>query len=144
MIGYAFDGYYQTSRYMYEWKRSGAVHREPVGRQRVRSLITQPAEDDTVGAGRIEIRGLAWSGTAPIARVEVIINQGEWQAARMLGQPNRYCWQEWELITQVRQGKISIRARATDQAGLCQPEHGEWNRLGYGNNAIQTVVVRAV
>jgi DMSO/TMAO reductase YedYZ molybdopterin-dependent catalytic subunit len=145
LIGHAFDGFYQTSRYIYEWRRNGAVHSEPVGRQRVRSLITQPLEGDTVAAGQMEIRGLAWSGSSAIERVDVSINQGEWHAARMVGQPQNYCWQQWELSTHLsRSGKMSIRSRATDQAGMRQPEQGEWNRLGYGNNAVQTVVVRVV
>jgi DMSO/TMAO reductase YedYZ molybdopterin-dependent catalytic subunit len=145
VIANAFDGYYQTTRYVYEWKRDGTVVTEPVGRQRVRSLITHPADGDAVDAARIEVHGLAWSGTSPIARVEVSVNGGDWLPARMLGRPTRYCWQQWELTTQTAQrDDISIRARATDQAGRAQPERGQWNRLGYGNNAIQTVFVRAV
>jgi hypothetical protein len=37
---------------------------------------------------------------------------------------------------------LTLRARATDLAGCTQPEMAEWNRLGYGNNAIQRVEVR--
>ena len=37
-----------------------------------------------------------------------------------------------------------MRARATDLAGRTQPERAEWNRLGYGNNAIQQVSIRVV
>jgi len=37
-----------------------------------------------------------------------------------------------------------MRARATDQAGQTQPERAEWNILGYGNNSIQRVPIRAV
>jgi hypothetical protein len=33
-------------------------------------------------------------------------------------------------------GPVTLRARATDLAGRTQPEYAEWNRLGYGNNAI--------
>ena len=62
----------------------------------------------------------------------------------MLGQRSRYCWQGWELITQVeRPGRITTRARATDQAGSTPPDQPEWNRLGYGNNAVQPVTLRA-
>ena len=35
-----------------------------------------------------------------------------------------------------------MRARATDLAGRTQPERAEWNRLGYGNNAIHEIKVR--
>jgi hypothetical protein len=38
--------------------------------------------------------------------------------------------------------RYRLRARATDLAGRTQPEHAEWNRLGYGNNAIHEVPVR--
>jgi hypothetical protein len=39
-------------------------------------------------------------------------------------------------------GAVEIRARAADMAGRTQPEMPEWNRLGYGNNAIQKVRVQ--
>ena len=51
--------------------------------------------------------------------------------------------QWWELITHVETSEaVVIRARATDLAGRTQPERAEWNRLGYGNNAIQEVAIR--
>jgi len=34
-------------------------------------------------------------------------------------------------------GRHSIRARATDAAGNTQPDVPQWNRLGYGNNAVE-------
>jgi hypothetical protein len=39
-------------------------------------------------------------------------------------------------------GEFTLRARATDLAGRTQPAAPEWNRLGYGNNAIQGVTIR--
>jgi hypothetical protein len=41
-----------------------------------------------------------------------------------------------------RSDEVIVRARATDLAGRTQPERAEWNRLGYGNNAIQEVPIR--
>ena len=38
-------------------------------------------------------------------------------------------------------GRHVIRARATDATGATQPDSPEWNRLGYGNNAAQVLVV---
>jgi hypothetical protein len=37
-----------------------------------------------------------------------------------------------------------LRARASDLAGRTQPEQAEWNRLGYGNNAIEKIAVSVV
>jgi hypothetical protein len=34
-----------------------------------------------------------------------------------------------------------VRTRATDAAGQVQPEVPPWNRLGYGNNAIEVIYV---
>ena len=35
--------------------------------------------------------------------------------------------------------ETTLRARATDLAGRTQPERPDWNRLGYGGNAVQVV-----
>lgn len=139
----AFSGYFQAERYFYEWERAGRVVREPVNRLRVRSLITEPSPEQELTAGNVVIRGLAWSGVAPIARVEVSIGSGSWQEAHLVGTPSRESWQEWEFRAQMdRPGEATVRARATDRAGRTQPQQPEWNRLGYGSNAIQEVRLR--
>jgi DMSO/TMAO reductase YedYZ molybdopterin-dependent catalytic subunit len=143
VIDEAFSGQYQTDSYFYEWEGNGHVVREPVTLQRVRSLITEPRPDEDVEKGELAIRGVAWSGAAAIARVGVSIGDGPWQEARLVGERNRHSWQWWELLTRVdTPGSTTVRARATDLAGRTQPEVPAWNRLGYGNNAIQTVPVR--
>ena len=38
-------------------------------------------------------------------------------------------------------GRYTVRARATDAAGHVQPDVPPWNRLGYGNNAIEVIYV---
>lgn len=137
-IGDRFDGRFQTEAYHYE--RDG--EREPVTLQRVRSLIVEPAGDDELQLGEIAIRGVAWSGVAPIARVEVSLDDGPWQPAQLVGERSRHAWQWWELIARVEAtGPTTIRARATDLAGRSQPERPPWNRLGYGNNAIHELFV---
>jgi DMSO/TMAO reductase YedYZ molybdopterin-dependent catalytic subunit len=138
----AFDGYFQADRYVYEWPRDGDVVREPVTLQRVRSLITEPSRGEQVQRGDLTVRGVAWSGAAPIARVDVSLGDGPWQEARLVGERKRHSWQWWELGTRVdRPGTIAVRARATDLAGRTQPDQQEWNRLGYGNNAVRAVPV---
>lgn len=143
LTDHAFDGFFQAERYFYEWERNGRLIREPVTQQRVRALITEPVHDQTVAAGDVAVRGLAWSGIAPIARVELSINGGAWQPTHLLGESRQHCWQRWELLTRLMDpGSTAIRARATDLAGRTQPEQPEWNRLGYGSNPIQEITVR--
>jgi DMSO/TMAO reductase YedYZ molybdopterin-dependent catalytic subunit len=132
LIGRRFRGHFQTERYH--------IGGEPLSLQRVRSLIVEPAQDRTIEPGDITIRGLAWSGAAPIARVEVRIDDDPWQRATLVGKDHRHGWQGWELAARlVRPGDITIRARATDLAGQTQPGKPQWNPLGYANNAIHEV-----
>jgi hypothetical protein len=139
-IDHLFGGRFQAEAYHYEWD----TEREPVTLQRVRSLITEPAPDDELRPGEVAIRGVAWSGAAPIARVEVSVGGGPWQPAQLLGERSRHAWRWWELIARVETtGPTTIRARATDLADRTQPEQPPWNRLGYGNNAIQELHVDA-
>jgi DMSO/TMAO reductase YedYZ molybdopterin-dependent catalytic subunit len=142
VIDHQFDGFYQADRYHFEREENGQLLREPVTLQRVRALITQPEAGDRIEAGELTVRGVAWSGAAPIARVEVSVAGGSWQEARLVGERTRHSWQWWELLTRVAQpGRLAIRARATDLAGRTQPEKPEWNRLGYGSNAIQQLEI---
>jgi DMSO/TMAO reductase YedYZ molybdopterin-dependent catalytic subunit len=139
-----FDGFFQVDRYLYEWTRNGQQVTEPVTLQRVRALITEPAHEQELESSDLTIRGVAWSGAAPIARVDVSVDNGPWHQARLLGTRQRHSWQWWELIVVLDgSGPHTIRARATDLAGRTQPDEPEWNRLGYGSNAIQEVRVHS-
>ena len=142
VVDHPFGGHFQANAYFYERLREGQVIREPLTLQRVRSLITEPSADEQVEGDEHAIRGVAWSGAGPIARVQVSLGDGAWQEAHLVGERHRHSWQWWELITRIdRPGTATIRARATDVAGRTQPEEARWNRLGYGNNAIQEVSV---
>jgi DMSO/TMAO reductase YedYZ molybdopterin-dependent catalytic subunit len=139
-----FTGYFQTDAYFYEWNRNGKAVREPVTLQKVRSLITEPAANQQVERSELAVRGVAWSGAAPVARVEVSVGGAPWQEADLVGGWNGRSWQAWEVMTRIdRPGATPIRTRATDLAGRTQPEEPDWNRFGYGNNAIHEVRVHA-
>jgi DMSO/TMAO reductase YedYZ molybdopterin-dependent catalytic subunit len=139
LVDHPFNGYFQADKYWYE---TDEAPREPVTLQRVRAVITDPSDSEQLQPGPTTVRGVAWSGAAPIARVEVSINNGSWQQARLVGDRQPHRWQWWELLTHFAEpGQSSIRARATDLAGRTQPVTPQWNRHGYGNNAVQQVLV---
>jgi DMSO/TMAO reductase YedYZ molybdopterin-dependent catalytic subunit len=139
-IGSPFTGFFQTKRYVYEIQRNDTLVCEPVRLQHVRAVITQPSAGQQITAGDLVVRGVAWSGAAPIGKVEVSIGSGPWHSARLIGQQHRHSWQWWELLTRIdNPGQTTLRARATDRAGHTQPERPRWNRLGYGGNAVQNV-----
>jgi DMSO/TMAO reductase YedYZ molybdopterin-dependent catalytic subunit len=140
VIGAPFTGFFQAEHYIYETGRGRTVAREPVRLQHVRSVITQPSAGQEVPAGDLAVRGVAWSGAAPIDKVEVSIGTGPWQNARLIGQRHRHSWQWWELLTRIDSpGQTTLRARATDLAGRTQPDRPQWNRLGYGGNAVHNI-----
>lgn len=133
-----FRGFFQGEDYVYE--RDGA--REPVRLQQVRALITRPATGQELARGALVVRGVAWSGAAPIDRVEVSVAGGRWLKARLTGTAEDAGWQEWEfLATGLGPGEVTIRARASDLTGQVQPEYPEWNRRGYGVNFIHEIQV---
>lgn len=68
VIDRPFDGYFPADRYHYDG--------EPVRLQEVRSVVIEPRPGQAVELGETLIRGVAWSGAAPIARVDVSIERG--------------------------------------------------------------------
>ena len=123
VIDAPFEGYFQTDRYVYDYEDDGRAVREPVRHQRVRSVIVTPSDGQEVDAGDVVVRGLAWSGAAPIASVDVAVADGPWQPATLIGERRMHSWQWWELRTQVDgHESTTIRVRATDLAGRTQPE----------------------
>ena len=137
-----FDGFFQAEHYVFEWPRDGENVRQPVAGPAVRALITAPATGDQLARQAVRVRGVAWSGAAPVTLVEVSVADGQWQPATLVGTPAPHGWQRWELTARpASPGEVTIRARATDAAGRTQLAEPEWNRLGYGGNFIHEVTV---
>jgi DMSO/TMAO reductase YedYZ molybdopterin-dependent catalytic subunit len=136
----SFAGEFQTGHYIYEWP--DRPH-EAVRLMRVRARITDPAHGSTLSRGTQTVRGKAWSGTGPVTRVDVsFTGEGDWHAAQLQPAKGLYRWQDWSFDWEANDiGRHTLRARATDAAGNVQPEVPPWNRLGYGNNAIEVSYV---
>jgi DMSO/TMAO reductase YedYZ molybdopterin-dependent catalytic subunit len=135
-----YEGEFQTGHYMYEWPDRPP---ETVSHMRVRARITAPANGSAIDAGTCTVRGKAWSGTGPVTRVDIsLTGEGDWHPARLEQPAGPYQWQDWSFdwaATDV--GRHTLRARATDAAGNVQPDVPPWNRLGYGNNAVEVFYV---
>lgn len=135
-----YVGEFQTGHYIYEW--ADRPH-EPITLMRVRARITDPAPGTTIPAGKHTVRGKAWSGTGPVTQVDIsFTGEGDWHAAELEPPKGPYQWQDWSFEWEApTAGRHSLRARAIDAAGNVQPEVPPWNRLGYGNNAIEVSYV---
>jgi DMSO/TMAO reductase YedYZ molybdopterin-dependent catalytic subunit len=138
-----FDGFFQAEHYVFQWQRGAAVVREPVAQPQVRALVTEPGDGDELRHSSFIVRGVAWSGAAPVVRVMVSCNGGPWQPARTAQLADRHSWQQWAFaVPSTAPGQMTIRARATDGVGRTQPAEPEWNRLGYGGNFVHEVTIR--
>ena len=109
----------------------------------VRSLITFPRAGFAAPAGApLAVRGHAWSGHVPVAKVEVSLDGARsFQPAALGPLPERYAWRRFEAtLAQPARGAIEIVVRATDANGNAQPlDSAPWNPRGYCNNVVHRV-----
>ena len=102
----------------------------------VKSLIARPLEGAVLKPGRAEVRGVAFGGAGPIAKVELSIDDGAtWAEARVDQSRAEGAWQPFRGEVALQSGANTIRARATDSAGEAQPREPLWNPGGYLHNA---------
>ncbi len=135
-----FTGYFQTRRYVYEEPQGVS----PVTRMRIKSMIVSPLDGATLAADPCEVQGWAWSGTGPIARVQIAVGGGDhWQDATLGAPAGPHAWTPWRFAwSPTESGRIILRSRATDASGAVQPDVIAWNVLGYGNNAVRAITVQ--
>jgi hypothetical protein len=144
LIDTPLDAHFQTERYIY-LNEPGLADGTPVTAMRVRALIVEPAEDEALSAGAATtVRGTAWSGEAPVTRVEVSVDGGStWRDADLGTAASSYAAVPWSFAwTPAHAGRHLLLARASDAAGNVQPLEQVWNELGYGNNAVQRLEVQ--
>jgi DMSO/TMAO reductase YedYZ molybdopterin-dependent catalytic subunit len=137
-----FTGFFQRNRYVLE-PPAGEREAIPLTTVAVRSLIVEPQDGAVLRSGDHQLSGFAWSGSAPVTRVEVSDDGGaRWEPAQLMGDPEPYAWRPWRYLWRASlPGPATLRCRAGDAAGNEQPAIPVWNRLGYANNAIQVVQI---
>lgn len=139
-----FDGYQQKTAYWY--KQAADDPGEAVTRMRPRALMAPPGFPDfltrtrIVDQGRVELVGRAWSGMAPIARVQVGVDGG-WSDAALGAPLGPFAWRPWSFSWEAAAGEHVLGCRAFDEAGNAQPLEQLWNVQGMGNNGVQQVCV---
>ena len=105
-------------------------------------LPTFPERERTLAAGPCVVEGRAWSGLAPVSRVEFSADGGStWEEAELGPAPSRWAWRGWRQEWVATPGEHVLCCRARDEAGNEQPDEAAWNLGGYANNGIQRVPV---
>jgi sulfane dehydrogenase subunit SoxC len=141
-----FDGFQNVTAYR---DTQGDEPGEPVTLIRPRALMVPPgfpdfmSRDRIVDTGEHELQGRAWSGWAPVARVEVSPDGGAtWADAALEPPEGRWAWRRWSFRWAAdTPGRTELCCRATDELGNAQPVEQPWNRQGMANNMVHRVPV---
>ena len=147
LVTESFEGYQHTAAYRY--RDNEEDEGTPVTRMQPRALMVPPGIPDfntrarTVPAGSCVLQGRAWSGWAPVARVEVSTDGGEtWADAELEPLESRWGWRGWRFDWAAEEpGEYVLCCRAHDEVGNVQPDEATWNLGGYSNNSPQRVPV---
>jgi len=105
-----FDGY---------WVRRGWAQQAPI---KTMSRIDTPKGLQQVAAGRVAVAGVAWAPHVGISTVEVQIDGGAWQPARLAATVGPDTWVQWVLDWDATAGNHNIACRATNGIGETQTD----------------------
>jgi sulfane dehydrogenase subunit SoxC len=114
-----------------------------------KSVITFPCPEKPLDrAGLYEIRGLAWSGSGKIKRVDVSVDGGvNWQPAQLHEPVLSKALTKFTLPWRWEGAPALLESRAIDETGYVQPTIEDLRKLRgsnsvYHNNSIQTWQVK--
>jgi len=99
------------------WVPRGWAREAPVKTQ---SRIDVPRDGEQVKAGPTKIAGIAWAQHRGIERVEVRVDDGDWQQARLGADVTNDAWRQWVLDWTPTAGRYTLQVRATDKTGETQ------------------------
>jgi len=99
------------------WTVRGWAEQAPILTE---SRIDVPRDAATIHAGRVAVAGIAWAQHRGISKVEVQIDDGDWQQATLAETPSVDTWRQWFIAWDATSGRHDIRVRATDGNGELQ------------------------
>ncbi|MFI5820496.1 molybdopterin-dependent oxidoreductase [Streptomyces rishiriensis] len=106
----AYDPYWITRK----WAR-----RAPIKTQ---ARIDTPKPFARPASGTVMVAGVAWAQHRGIDKVQVRVDDGPWQEARLAAEDSRDTWRQWSFPWTASKGGHTLTVRATDRTGTVQTE----------------------
>ena len=101
------------------WTPRGWSERGPI---KLSSRIDVPRNGASVPAGTVVFGGVAWAQHTGVGKVELRVDRGDWQPARLAPGISVDTWYQWELGVDLQPGEHEVQVRATDLKGTVQVE----------------------
>jgi DMSO/TMAO reductase YedYZ molybdopterin-dependent catalytic subunit len=99
------------------WVSRGWAAQAPV---KTMTRIDVPASGSQLAAGPVAVAGVAWAQHRGIDAVEVRVDDGPWQPARLAAVPGIDTWRQWVYRWDAAPGRHTLWARAVDGTGDVQ------------------------
>ena len=99
------------------WAQQGWSQQAPI---KTESRIDVPNGASQIQAGRTAVAGVAWAQHKGIEAVEVRVDSGPWNQARLAAVPGIDSWRQWVWEWDATSGNHLLEARATDKTGYTQ------------------------
>ncbi len=99
------------------WAQRGWSQQAPI---KTECRIDVPNGLSEIKAGRTAVAGVAWAQHKGIEAVEVRVDRGPWQEARLAAVPGLDTWRQWVWEWDATSGGHVLEARATDKTGYTQ------------------------
>ena len=107
---------------------------------KIASRIDTPEPLATLDAGENVLGGVAWAQQRGVAKVEVRIDGGRWQAAELGPEANVDYWRQWFFRWDAEPGQHMVAVRATTKEGEVQTA-ARARPFPNGSSGIQEIVV---
>ncbi|MFJ3670366.1 sulfite oxidase [Streptomyces sp. NPDC090106] len=101
------------------WVKRGWAREAPVKTQ---SRIDTPKPFARPKAGPVMVAGVAWAQHRGIDKVEIRVDDGPWQEARLAAEDTSDTWRQWSFPWRAGKGAHTLTVRATDRTGRTQTE----------------------
>ncbi|MCQ4205628.1 sulfite oxidase [Streptomyces longispororuber] len=101
------------------WVKRDWAQKAPI---KTESRIDAPKPFARPKAGTVMVAGVAWAQHRGIDKVEIRVDDGPWEEARLAAEDTRDTWRQWSYPWDATKGGHTLTVRATDRTGETQTE----------------------